>query len=282
MKRYRVLRIDFDARANTLAIESEDSWEPRVRELHQQNQAAIRNGILQDFGTTAAEAKLQNFIDLGAAPFSIVAYHNQFLRQTRHSFVIGGYYPALTGACALGERILNHLLLSHRDFFSNSPEYKAVYRKDSFDNWDIPIGTLNSWGILQPDAVTAFNELKDIRNRAIHFRPEIDHNDRGMALTAIHTLGRVIDAQFSAFGVHPWFIPNIAGTSFLKRSVENDPFIRTVYVPNCVLVGPYHKLEHAAHGWIVHDDFAYDERDISDEEFAQLHNDKTSHPTPPE
>ena len=192
--------------------------------------------------------------------------------------MIGGYYPALTGACALGERILNHLVLSLRDFFKNSPEYKDVYRKDTFDKWDVPISTLKSWGVLQPDVVTAFNELKDIRNRAIHFRPETDHNDRSLALTAIHTIKRVIDGQFSAIGVHPWFIPDSPNTAFLKKSVENDPFIRTVYIPNCVLVGPYHKLERSSSGWIVHDDFAYEEREISDEEFARLFNEKSSHP----
>ena len=61
---------------------------------------------------------------------------------------------------------------------------------------------------------------------------------------------------------------------FLKKSVENDPFIRTVYIPNCVLVRPYHKLERSSSGWIVHDDFAYEEREISDEEFARLFNEK--------
>jgi hypothetical protein len=278
MKRYRVLRIDFDARANLLGIKIEDWWEPKVKELHHENQTAIKMGLVEDFGATAAEAKLKNFVDLGAAPFSIVAYHNRFLRQIRNSFVIGGYYPALTGACALGERILNHLLLAHRSFFKSSKEYKKVYRKDSFDNWDVPIATLASWGILQPATVTAFEELKDIRNRTIHFRPETDHNDRLLALTAIHTLGKVIDAQFNASGEHPWFIPNTLGVSFLKRSVECDPFIRTVYVPNCVLVGPYHKLERSDGRWIVRDEFPYTDCEISDEDFARLYNDKESHP----
>jgi hypothetical protein len=278
MKRYRILNVDFDSRAHMLKMKIEDWWEPKVKEVHQENKAKIRSGLLEDFGPTDDEAKLKNFIDLGAAPFSIVAYHNRFLRQIRHSFVIGGYYPALTGACALGERILNHLLLCHRDFFKSSSEYKAIYRKESFENWDIPITTLNSWGILQPEAVTAFNELKEIRNRAIHFRPETDHHDRSLALTAIHTLGRVIDGQFSAFGVHPWFIPDTPGTTFLKKAVENNPFVRTVYIPNCVSVGPYHKLEHSASGLIVHDDFAYEDREISDEEFARMYNDKSSHP----
>lgn len=279
MKRYRILNMDFDARTNILNIKIEDCWDPKAKQLYQENQDKIRRGLREQFGSSAGEAKLKNFCDLGAAPFSIVAYHNLFLRQIRHSFVIGCYYPALTGACALGERILNHLLLSLRDFFKSSPEYKTVCRKKSFDNWDIPITALNSWDILQPDVVTAFNELKEIRNRAIHFHPETDDNDRSLSLTAVHTLGRVIEGQFSAFGVHPWFIPDTLGIAFLKKEVETHPFIQTVYIPNCVLVGPYHQLEHSACGWVVNDHVDYEDREISDEEFARLHNDKASYPS---
>ena len=279
MKRDRVLRIDFDARVHSLTMQIEDWWEPLVKQLHHENREKTRQGLLEDFGTTAGEQKLTNFIDLGAAPFSIVAYHNRFLRQIRHAFVIGGYYPALTGTCALGERILNHLLLSHRDIFKSTPEYKSVYRKASFDNWDVPINTLHSWGVLQADAVTAFNELKGIRNSAIHFTPATDHNDRSLSLTAIHTLGRVIDSQFTAFSVRPWFIPNTPGTTFLKKSYESDHFIKTVYIPNCAYVGPFHTLERANDGWRVHDNHQYGEREISDEEFATLYNDKTNHPS---
>lgn len=278
MKRYRILRIDFDARVHMLTTQIQDWWEPLVKQLHQENREKTRQGLLEEFGTAAGEQKRINFIDLGAAPFSILAYHNRFLRQIRHAFVVGGYYPALTGACALGERILNHLLISHRDFFMKTPEYKTVYRKASFDNWEVPINTLHSWGVLQADAVAAFNELKGIRNSAIHFTPATDHNDRSLALTAIHTLGRVIDSQFTAFGVRPWFIPNTPGTTFLKKSFENDPFIKTVYIPNCIYVGPFHKLEWANDDWCVHDSHPYDDREISDEEFAALYNDKANHP----
>jgi hypothetical protein len=73
-----------------------------------------------------------------------VAFHNVFFNQVRDSFVIGSYYPALTAACALGERILNHLVLGLRDSFRTAEEYKRVYRKDSFDNWMIPIDVLEA------------------------------------------------------------------------------------------------------------------------------------------
>jgi hypothetical protein len=77
---------------------------------------------------------------------TVLAYHNQFFDQARRSFVIGAYYPALVSACALGERILNHLILDLRGFYKNKPEYRQVYRKESFDNWQIPVDTLEAWG----------------------------------------------------------------------------------------------------------------------------------------
>lgn len=54
-------------------------------------------------------------------------------------------YPALVGACALGERILNHLILDLRGAYAHTPEYKRVHRKDSFDDWRVPIDTLAAW-----------------------------------------------------------------------------------------------------------------------------------------
>src|SRR2546428_7716153 len=110
MKRYRVLSFDFDARATTLNQERQPDWEPHVQELWRNNQAQMHQELVDEFGSIAAPAKLQNFKDLGPAPFSIIAFHNRFFRQVRSSFVIGGYYPALTGACSLGERILNQLI----------------------------------------------------------------------------------------------------------------------------------------------------------------------------
>ncbi len=51
----------------------------------------------------------------------------------------GVYHLALTAACALGERILNHLVLTLRDEFRSSPEFKRIYRSESFDNWEVAL-----------------------------------------------------------------------------------------------------------------------------------------------
>lgn len=138
---------DFDARANYLALEIRDEWDENTKRLHHENKARARQGIVYQYGQAAAETKLQNFMDLGSKPFSVLAFHNRFAEQVRHSFVVGSYYPALVGACALGERLLNHLILNLRENFKGTPEYKKVHRKSSFDDWELAIGTLESWGL---------------------------------------------------------------------------------------------------------------------------------------
>jgi len=142
MKRYRVLAYDFDTRATVLSQEIKDEWEPHVKQQWLENQTRIKEGLLAEYGLWDGFRKIQDFTELGPAPFSIIAFQNKFLRQVRSAFVVGTSYPALTGACALGERVLNQLILHLRDDFCASPEYKSVYSKDSFDNWDLAIDTL--------------------------------------------------------------------------------------------------------------------------------------------
>jgi hypothetical protein len=207
---------------------------------------------------------------LESKPLSVLAFHNRFYEQVRSAFVIGAYYPALTAACALGERILNHLLLSLRDDYSSTPEYGAIYRKESFDNWDVPISTLESWDILLPEVAEQFRRLKDMRIKAIHFRPEVDSNVRELALEAILCLRDIISSQFSGFGPQPWFITSIPGEIYIKKDWEGKPFIRKVYLPNCILVGPKHRIETLIPRLVVNDNFRYEDRQVTDEEFSEL------------
>jgi hypothetical protein len=93
------------------------------------------------------------------------------------------------------------LILKLRGFYTNTPEYKKVYQKSSFDNWQVAINTLESWNVLLPNVVVLYRELAEIRNqKAIHFNPETDENDREPSLKTIHLLSEIIQTQFGAFG----------------------------------------------------------------------------------
>jgi hypothetical protein len=135
-------------------MEIRDHWEESVKEVHRQNRERMKQELVRLFGEAASEHKLKNFADLGPKGLSMIAFHNRFFEQVRVAFVVGAYYPALTGACALGERILNYLILALRDDFKHTPEYKHVYRKESFDDWSDAIDSLEAWDVLLPDAAT--------------------------------------------------------------------------------------------------------------------------------
>ncbi len=274
MKRYRVLAYDFDTRATILKEEIKEAWEEKIKEQWRINKTNIKEGLLAEYGALNSDEKIDNFIALDAYPISIIAFHNNFLRQIQSTYVIGSYYPALIGSCALGERILNHLILRLRDNNRASEEYKRVYRKDSFDNWDVAINTLEAWNVLLPEVVSSFRELKEIRNKSIHFNPEIDTNDKELALEAIKNLKGIISGQFSGFGTQPWFIPGTRGACYIKQDYELVPFVREIVIPNCFKVGHLHRLEHNQNGWMVHDPEDYADIEISDERFVELINNR--------
>jgi len=269
MKRYRILQCDYDTRAYFLSLKIEDDWEPTVRHLHQQSKEAIREGLVRQYGEFSADLKVENFVALGPKSFSVLAFYNKFAEQVRGAFVVGGYYPALTGACCLGERILNHLVRTLRQDFASTAEFKRVAGKQSFDNWNIAIDVLEAWNVLLPDVVVKFRDLWKLRWRAIHFDPATDCDDRPLALDAIKLLSEIIQAQFGAWGRQPWLLL-LPGESYIAKDAEANPFVRHVYLPNCRLVGPRHTLDLHDGEFIVHDDFPYEDRQIADDEFRLL------------
>ncbi|MFC5467420.1 hypothetical protein ACFPPD_01735 [Cohnella suwonensis] len=269
MKRYRVLHMSFDTRATILNTQIEENWEEDTASLWKENKKTITQGLFHEYGGINFEAKLAYFKEFGPMPFSIIAYHNNFFKNIRDSYVIGSFYPALTAACSLGERILNQLILSLREDFKATPQYKDVYSKKSFDNWDKVIATLESWNVLLAEVVTLFFELKDLRNFSIHFNPETDRLDKELALKAITLLKEIISLQFG-IGNQPWFIHSIPGVIYVKKEAEEWPFVKKVIIPNCVLVGYLHKLEHDGSWFKVVDDHEYDDREVTDDEFKEL------------
>jgi hypothetical protein len=272
MKRHLVYPIHFDTRALFLdPIKPE--WAEDVKKLHQENRQRIVEGIEAQFGASDLDTKVENFRELRELPFSIVSYHNRFFQDAREAFVIGSYYPAATAACALGERILNHLVIDLRSEFTRSPEYKKVYNKNSFDNWSIAIDVLSAWGVLRNETPKLFEELARVRNRLIHFSPDLYGKERDIALAALTILSNIVKAQFGFFGLeHWWAIKGTKGAQFISRDAEQDAFIRNFYLPCSPVVGPYYAIHFQNEGCAFFDRIEYPEREITDEEFVEMYN----------
>jgi len=107
-RRYRTLFFDFDTRATVFTTEIQEHWDERTKAMWRENKARTTDELRRTFGELRINQKVQDFTDMGVKPFSIISYHNALFEQVRFAFVAGAYYPALVGACALGERILNH------------------------------------------------------------------------------------------------------------------------------------------------------------------------------
>jgi len=273
MKRYLVINGDFDARPNQLNMEIEEGWDEKIKQHHINNKNSMIELLKHEYGTLHIEKKIANFADFGAIPYSILANHNVFYRQTREAFVVGGYYPTLTGACALGERILNNLILKLRDFYKSELKYKKIYKKKSFDDWEEVISILEKWEILLPDVIINFRKLMALRHKSIHYNEYVDKNSRELALQAINSLSNIIFDQFGIIGNKPWFISNTHGRAFIKKEWEVNPFIKTFYLPNCSYVGPKFKMEFNGNKLHVIDDEEYEEKEITDEAFAEIQRD---------
>lgn len=274
MKRYLVFPQDFDTRAYALEEEKE-SWEERPRQLHRENKRKLLEQLERELGSHDFDAKVARFKEIGISPFSMVSFHNRFFAEVRQAFIVGSYYPALTGACALGERMLNHMLLTLRDEFRHTTEYKRVYRKKSFDDWGLAINTLKAWGVLDDTLEAEFIALKELRNKSIHFNHETYANANDDSLNAIRIISEIISLRFGFFRKeHTWGIEGTRGAQFIKKEFETDPFIKHFYIPKCPLVGPYYAVNFLKEGILFVDRTAYEDTEISDEQFSDIFNNR--------
>lgn len=268
-RRYHLFSFDFDSTPLSLK-EPEEHWDKQVRDLHLKNRTRQIKRLKREYGTLHIEDIVKNMGDLGPKSMSLLTYHNRLHEQARRSFIIGAYYPALVAASALGERILNHLVLDLRDSFTSSKHYKKVRRKDSFDNWSFVVSVLTEWKVLVDGVAEEFLVLGDLRNRSIHFNPDTYKSLREDAVAALHRLNAIIAKQFGYFGFQPWFIESTPGAQFVKRTYEANPFVRAYIIPRSGFVGYLYGMEMSPEGHWHHLDYSdYGDEDLSDEEFAK-------------
>ncbi|WP_139982970.1 hypothetical protein [Nocardioides litoris] len=260
----------FDTRATALATTIEDDWEPEIRQQWEATHRQIRESTVHRHGAEDYERKIDDLLAVGASPWTILDHHHLFLSQVRASFVQGTYYPALVGACALGERVLNELVLRIRDDYPDHPATAPVATQKTLINWGDCIHALVEWTVIDEPTATKLNDLKKLRHKSVHYGAHLRGDDgRGDALAAISLLQDVIGTLFTPFGGPPRFIAGTAGQSFIARDAEDSPLVRHFYLPNSTLVSPDYVV--ADHTLAIADNEHYQEQfpSLTDEEFAQ-------------
>lgn len=272
-RRYIPHAISFNTRARILTDEINPDWDPDIVAQHEENRRQARMRIIHEFGNADHERKIQDYGELGPAPWSVLDQHNEFMTQVRDAFAFGAYYPALVGACALGERLLNELVIRLRDSYRPHPATVEVATRKTFSDWVVCIKALFEWGVLDDSVATKLYELRRLRNRSVHYGKHIAGSDaREDALQAVLLVQEIVQDLFIPHGGPPKFISGVSGHSFLALESEDRPFIREFILPASLLVSPNFVMEYNSKaGWFdVFDDDTYQDEfpTLTDDEFA--------------
>jgi hypothetical protein len=266
------MRVDFDTRNVVLDIVIQDDWDQDVRTLWEENHEQVRAGLIHELGPLNAEDKLDNYRAMGPAPWSVVFGHTVLLRQIRSAFAHGDYFPALVGACALGERILHQLIHALRDDYVNDRATTKRVRSGRLGNeWGSLITVLHGWGIFSDHTAEVFLELEQQRHQSVHFDADLEASEREPTLRALLWLQGIVEQVFDPHGGPPRYIADTTGAFYIALEAEQEPLIRRVFIPNCVLVSPAHYVEQnpsSPTGWTVYDDPNYACDPLTDAEFA--------------
>lgn len=267
-----------------LDVEIQEEWDPDIKAIWKENKAKVRAHLLSELGHADGDRKLDNYRAMGPAPWSVVFEHSVLLSQVRSSFAHGDFYPALVSACALGERLLNQLVLTLRaDYLNHRATTKRVRSGRTSNDWASLITVLHGWGVFDDEIAGTYRELKQLRHTAIHFDPALSAAGREPALAALLALQQIVERVFEPHGGPPRYIADTPGASFLSLEAEEEPLIRRIFLPHCALVSPAHRLEQGdgvRDEWAIYDDSEYPCDPLTDEEFARRLREIESSQTP--
>ena len=227
---YRVFDFDFDTRVNAIKSLRESGQTDRETE--------IVNELKNEWGVVDFDRKLERFLTLDLAFAGIPEEYYTLIQSVVSAYCCGYFYPAMTSAGALGERILNRLIIRLRDYFKSSIHYKSIYRKNSFEQWDNPVKILNDWGIISNEVAYLFLELKQFRNDSIHYNEGYDFEKNSH--NSVKILAKIIEKQFDYTKRRDLFWTFVVpGEIWLRSNVKNDPFVKEFILPHCLLLGPF-------------------------------------------
>lgn len=224
---YRVVSFALDTRSQGLKDNPEAPWALQ-----------IKNSLTQEWGVHQGDEKVARFADLNISLMGLPDEYYELLTQIISAYCCGQYYPAMTAAGALGERILNRLILKTRRHFTGHRIYKKIWNKESFDNWDIPIKALREWSVISDEVAEKFDKLKVFRNDAIHYKEGYDFAQKSKS--AVMLLGQVVTLLFNYINRKDLFwVFVVPGEIWLRTGKENDPFVKEFVLSHCVRVTAY-------------------------------------------
>lgn len=269
MKRHRFLTFNIDS---TRSFFKGDIQAPLLEKYKEEQ----RQYISQKYGAFQFDEKFDRWLSIPKPNISVVDEHTHLLQDIEDTYILGGLYSSLTGACCLGERIFNQIILRVKESYRSKQEYKLIHKKDSINDWSLGINTLFNWGIIGLETKKRYQRLAGLRTDSIHFQKK-EQDLSLMAKDAIFLINEIVSDLFELKKDKDfllWF--NVPGELYLKKEAEKNPFIQKFYIPCAPLVGYKHTIENTPSMKLkVLDEHIYEDKEISDEEFITLRNEYT-------
>ena len=257
MKRYRWTKFYIDTERN-LVRHPTGAADPRTI-------SGAVGDVTYKHGLLDIQGKYDRWLSILPPSLCVPTEWHELLHEAESAYIHGDYYPALTSACCLGERILNHLIIGLRGYFRSSPRYKKVAGKKSFQDWNKLIDILSEWGILNADLAQQFKELLDLRNPAVHFGSLKDlQNKSGQAVKGVYSV------TSKMFGIECGSFFVCKGEYYIPKDKVEDPLVKEFIVPHCDLLGYKHRIENREGKLTIVDDETYSDIQLTDEEFAEF------------
>ncbi|MFH1559910.1 MAG: hypothetical protein ABID84_00640 [Chloroflexota bacterium] len=259
MKRWRLLR-------NTWIDTRRNSFLPGMSRAEE---AVMRHELRQEleieFGARDIDAKVERFLEASPPWIRPIWPNLNPEHEIYNAYVLGAYYPALVGACCLGEAILNELVVRLREHFKNTPSYKKVYRKDSFQDWDLAISVLLEWEVFDTTLADSYRQLSTLRKQAAH--PKVLSDVQSKSKEALKLYSGMMNKLFGPGENVVFWCP---GEMYIKREKETDPLVIEFFIPSCDYVGFKHTIR-LVNGGMQYVDFDdYEDKFVDDAEFRRL------------
>ena len=188
------------------------------------------------------EQKFARWLKIQYPPLGLIDEYPEKIEQIINAYSSGYFYPAVTSACCLAERILNRLVLQTRNHFRSHHHYKKMYRNKSFDNWRNMITIIGDWQLIPAKAISIMKELEPIRQQSIHYNETFDFEKIGS-----EAINKLIAAITEIFGVinrtDIYLVFDVPGEIWVRHDAQELPFVREFVLPHCYYAHAVHDVD---------------------------------------
>ncbi|MBD2743485.1 hypothetical protein [Coleofasciculus sp. FACHB-1120] len=230
-RRYRLFSFYVDTRRRIYAS-------PGMEE----SSTSIEEQLKAELGHINFKEKLERWNKIDYPPIGLIDEYPQKIQQIINTYCMGYFYPAVTSACCLAERLLNRLVLKTRRYFTSHRDYKKIYDKASFDDWEKMLSLIFDWKLIPENAINLFRDLKPIRHQSIHYNENYDFE-----LVAPIAINKLIAAITEIFGVENrkdiYMVFDIPGEVWVRSAVEKQPFVIEFVLPYCCYAHAVHEID---------------------------------------